>query len=177
MYQPFKQAAALILLAVTAIHPVGVHAQGRPMITEAKDAKTTPPEDTSVERIEKLTRLVKIAELEKQLREAKASAAPIPMQGQGAPGSIPAIGFNMAMGTAPTIRPPKPAPVEPGVQAITSIGGVTSAVSTDGRTLAVGTEMMVGNTSWKVTNVAPHGVTFLKCLKSKCSSTTLPVGR
>lgn len=173
MYQPFKQGAALVLLAFVAMHSVTAFAAGPAPITETKPA---PPEDTSVDRIEKLTRLVKIAELEKQLREAKASSAPIPVQGQGAPSNIPAIGFNMSMG-APAVNAQKPAPVEPGVQSITSIGGVTSAVSTEGRSLAVGTEMMVGNTSWKVTNIAPHGVTFLKCIKAKCSSTTLAVGR
>ena len=174
MYQPFKQAAALVLLAFVSAPLVTAYAAGPAVITEEK---SEPPVDTTVDRIELLTRLVKIAELEKQLREAKASAAPIPIQSQGAPSNIPAIGFGQVPGGGSAMNAPKPAPVEPGIQSITSVGGVTSAVSTDGRSLAVGTEVMVGNASWKVTNIAPQGVTFLKCVKTKCSSTTTPVGR
>ena len=116
MYQAINRIAGLLLLAVVSMH--AAFAAGPSLATESKPSA---PVDTSIDRIEKLTREVKIAELEKQLREAKLATAPIPLQGPGAPTPIPPISLLPNVGGVVATNLPKQPPERPYVQAISTL--------------------------------------------------------
>lgn len=175
MYQQIKQACVLACFHVLTLHTGASSAASPPPAAEAK-ASAPAPVDASISRITNLTREAKVVELEKRIRDAKASSATAPILPQGAPGTIPPIGFGFNTQMAPQMVPSKPVAQQPSVQSITTIGGTTTAVSGDGRTLAVGTTVMLGTTAWKVKGISNFGVTFEKCIKTKCTTTTVPVG-
>lgn len=169
MFQVIKRISGALLLAVVSLHTASAAGP-----SPTPEIKPIAPLDTSIERVEKLTRELKIAELEKQLREAKSSTSPIPLQGQGALTPIPPI--NLA-GGVPTMNAPKPLPEQPSVLSISTVGGISQAVSVDGKSLAVGTELVMGGAVWKVAGINPSTVVFRKCVKGKCTDTAVGVGR
>lgn len=175
---PIKQATIVLAVASAVALPAACFANKPAAASPPEHKASSPvPVDASIGRISSLARQVKVAQLEKDLREAKAAAAPIALQGS-TPTPIPAIGgFGATLGTSRAAPAPKEADRQPGIQSITSVGGQASAISTEGRPMVVGSLVVIGDANWRVTAIQAHGVGFEKCVKKKCSNVTVAVGR
>lgn len=168
-----KFALCLSVLTVALIPSSHALAQGRKTATEPQ---VVAPVDASIGAITSLARQVKVAELQKQLREARQAATPpIAIQSNNqAPVVIPVLNQNAAPVAAPVAPKPQP-PQQPSIQSISSIGGKYSAIATDGSQLEQGSRLQLGEAMWTVSKIASTGVTFEKCVKGKCAPVLIAV--
>lgn len=175
--------AALALFGSVAAHAANPAPAPTPVPKTSAPVPPPPPVDASIARITELTRQLKVAELQKQLREANAVTTPIPVQGGNAPAPIPSIAVAPkgtlfgGFGTAGPVQGQPPAPVQPSIQSISSIGGKFTAITTEGRPLSIDSQMVLADALWKVTNIYSYGVAFERCIKNKCTPVTVSLGR
>lgn len=118
------------------------------------------PSDANIGTITRLARQLKIAQMERDLREAQKAVAPASAQ------QVPAFGSSTSTPAAPVARPPAASlpPPHPAIAQIGGMGGVLHAYLADGREAQVGMRLTLGDqSSWTVRGVRPTYVVFDVC--------------
>lgn len=131
------------LLAISAIS--AAYAQAEPPAAKDASQKATP---ATIAEMTKLARELRVATLQKELRDAKEEKKP------AAVGDVLPTGMPVA-----ATRPARVLPQSPAVQAIYGTGGVLRARLASGEDVQTGSRTGV----WRVTSIEVGGVNFERC--------------